>query len=101
MILAQYHNEIILQQRQARKSLPLFGEGADRQIQLTAVEQVEDVERTAWATFERYPRSNLGNPSSQLPYQHNRRIIVHGNPKASSPFRRNELGGLKGVLQSV
>ena len=39
MALAQDRDEVVLQQRQTRKSFARLGEGADRKIQFTTIEQ--------------------------------------------------------------
>src|SRR5437588_8272178 len=101
MTLAQYEYKIVSQQRQPGESFALLGERTDRQIQLAAIEQVGDVERTAGAEFESHPRSNLDDPSSQWTDQDNRRIVVHGDPKASRCFGGNKLCWLKRKLQTV
>src|SRR5258706_4552951 len=95
VILAQYRDEFILQQRLARKSFTLLGEGANRQIQHIPIEQVGDVECTAWPKFEHQLWSNFGDVCDQWRDQNNSCKIIDRNSEASRRRERIELVRLK------
>src|SRR5216684_4224130 len=73
----------------------------DRQIELTAIEQIENFERAARLKLEQHLWSNLADACSQNPDQHNCRVIVDCDPKFSDRFGRVELGRLERLLQAV
>src|SRR5882672_2676904 len=101
VILAQYRDEFILQQRLTRKSFALFGESADRQIQLIPIEQVRNVERAAWAKIELHLRSNFGDARDYWPDQYVRRIIIDSNPKVPCRCGWIKMRRLERMLQTV
>src|SRR5712691_537067 len=99
VILSQDRDEFILQQRLVRKSFALVGEGANRKIQLIPIEQIEDVERAAWAKIDYHLRSNFGDARCQWSDQNDRRVIVHCNPESSRRFGGIKMGRLQRMLQ--
>ena len=95
---SHHGDEPILQQRGAPKTLAHRVERADRDVEITAVETVEDVEGPARPQIELHERGRRGDRSHQRRGHDDRGVIVDGDRKASVRLRRHERLGLEGPL---
>jgi len=98
-VSASHHgDEAILQQCRAPEALANGTEGADAQLERSAVETVEDVEGPARAKIELYDGRRGRDRGHQRRRHDDRRIVVDGDRKAPVRLRRHERLGLEGVL---
>jgi len=95
---SHHGDEAILQQCRAPEALANGTEGADPQLELTAVEPVEDVEGPARAEIELRDGGRGGDRGHQRRRHDDRRVVVDGDRKTSVRLRRHEGLGLERLL---
>jgi hypothetical protein len=76
---SHHGNETILQQRRATKALAHGIERADRDVELSAVETVEHVDRSTGSQIELHERCSFGRRGYQRGRDDDRAVVVDGD----------------------